>query len=166
MGKALSTAFGVPFVDLDQYIEEREGRSISHIFAEDGEEYFRRVEHEALLALMEIYRGRPAVISLGGGTPCRNGVMEIVNRFATSVYLEVSMQKLTDRLIENSSSRPIIAGKSPSDIADTVIRMLASRAPFYRLAKYTFDASNLESDKEIAESVANFTTQIIKKFTL
>lgn len=153
LGRALADELEAEFVDLDEFIEHAEGRTVSRIFAEDGEEAFRKAEADALRVLLADETSSSRIIALGGGTPCRPGRMDDINRHAVTVFLDVPAQQLTDRLITGAASRPLMAGKTPRQIAETVERMLADRLPYYRMAHYIFDASRLENAAEIAESV-------------
>ena len=67
IGHALAKELGVPFYDLDWYIETRMHRSVSQIFSERGEEGFRHIEHNMLHEVAEFEN---VVVSCGGGTPC------------------------------------------------------------------------------------------------
>ena len=67
VGKALAKALGLPFYDLDWYIETRMRRTVKQIFDESGEEGFRRIEHNMLHEVAEFEN---VVVSCGGGTPC------------------------------------------------------------------------------------------------
>ena len=67
-GKLLSAKLAMPFFDLDEKIEEHEGRTIAEIFAKEGEEYFRLLEKDVLHLLTESHEG--FVMATGGGTPC------------------------------------------------------------------------------------------------
>lgn len=67
-GKILGEKLGLPFFDLDEKIEEQEGKSITEIFAREGEEYFRLVEKDVLHLITESHEN--FVMACGGGTPC------------------------------------------------------------------------------------------------
>src|ERR1043166_4912295 len=67
VAELLGQRLGWPFEDLDVRIQQRDGRSIEQIFAESGEQYFRRIEHEALRAVVDELGTNPRVIALGGG---------------------------------------------------------------------------------------------------
>jgi len=72
VGQALARRLGWGFVDLDQQIERRAGRTIAEIFAGSGEDAFRRIETAVLRELLaKLGHGSPLVVALGGGTPVR-----------------------------------------------------------------------------------------------
>ena len=161
LGKALARCLDLPFIDLDLYIEETHGASVSQIFDEQGEVAFRRFEAEALQRIIADTMGRPAVIALGGGTPCLPGVMEKLNRHALTVWLNPTPQRIIDRLVLEGNTRPLIAGKSRAQIAEAVDGMLEIRNHFYAKAKTSFDSTYLENEKEIASSVEKFINDIV-----
>ncbi|MFN5829806.1 MAG: shikimate kinase, partial [Bacteroidota bacterium] len=73
VGKKLAAQLNYTFIDLDSYIEKQEGRSISELFNEHGENYFREVEHQCLQTLLKLEK---LVIACGGGTPCFYDAMQ------------------------------------------------------------------------------------------
>ena len=79
VGKALAKELGIPFYDLDWYIESRMRKKVSQIFAEKGEEGFRKIEHNMLHEVAEFEN---VVISCGGGTPCFFDNMDYMNQQA------------------------------------------------------------------------------------
>ena len=98
IGKKLAKTFSLPFIDLDDYIVSKENKTISKIFAENGEIYFRKIES---VYLQEILNGKGNfVLSLGGGTPCYANNMNVINTSdAISIYLHTGIQLLSERLI-------------------------------------------------------------------
>lgn len=153
LGRALHTATGLSFTDLDEAIEERSGMSVREIFDRYGEAEFRRMERETLA---ETACGRDMIVACGGGTPCQEGNMELMNRLGTTIWLEAPTELLTKRLAEASEQRPLIAGKSLSELREFVERTTESRRKHYSLARERFDASRLDNADEIAESVGEF----------
>lgn len=153
-GKALAEKLGTPFVDLDQYIEEKESKSIPEIFSEKGEEGFRTLEKDYLRKLT---KAEPdAIIACGGGTPCFFDNMEFMNSKGVTVFLETSTPVLISRLQEENISRPIVAGKSNEEIQKKVLTQLCERLPFYMEAKLKWSGDDLEDEKQINNNVSNF----------
>ena len=152
-GSALSKRLKRPFIDLDQYIEEKQGQTIAEIFAESGEEGFREIERRLL---HEVAEKGDAIISCGGGTPCFFDNMDFINSKGNSVFLEADAERLLTRLIEGSASRPIVKGKKPMEIKDTIERQLALRMPYYNKAKIRWDGNLLETAEEIEKNVEAF----------
>lgn len=150
LGKALARALGVPFIDLDWYIEERFHKSIPQLFAERGEEGFRTLERNMLHEAGEFEN---VVISTGGGTPCFFDNMDYMNAQGATVFLDVPTDVLFRRLQGATQQRPILQGKTDDELRTFIGQALAGRLPHYTRARYRLDGSRLESRAQIAESV-------------
>jgi shikimate kinase len=136
LGKQLATKLGLPFVDLDRYIEKQTRQTIASLFEKQGEEYFRAVENQYL---KEVADKPSSVISLGGGTPCYFSNMEIVKQTGRSIYLQTPIPILVSRLKESTSSRPLISGKTEEELKAFLQQQLQVRESFYLLADYVVD---------------------------
>ena len=150
VGKALARATGLQFYDLDWYIEERMRKTVPQIFAERGEDGFRRIERTMLHEAAEF---EDVIISCGGGTPCFFDNMDYMNAQGQTVFLDVDVETLFRRLRVATQQRPILRGKSEEELRAFIGQALADRAPYYAQARYRFDGSQLESREQIAESV-------------
>lgn len=150
VGKALARELGLPFYDLDWYIEERFRRTIPQIFAEKGEEGFRRIEQHVLHEVAEF---EDLVISSGGGTPCFFDNMEYMNRQAMTVYLKATPETLFQHLKMGKTERPLLKGKTDEELIDFIRSSLATREPFYSRARYTLDISPLNDYDKIKDTV-------------
>ncbi len=149
VGKELSSKLYVPFIDLDDYIEEGEGKSVSKIFEEDGEIYFRRKEHEYLKQLLN--SEADFVLSLGGGTPCYAGNMDLVlNSTAVSIYLKASLKTLYNRLQKQKETRPLVASISDEKLSEFIAKHLFERRFYYEKANFNLTID----DKKVSEIVA------------
>lgn len=104
LGKALARALRLPFVDLDHEIEQKKGCSIKQLFSEYGEANFRSVESTLLKQISEDYD--KFVMSTGGGTPCYHEGMDFMLKHGSVVFIDVSLQELTNRLSKGVESRP------------------------------------------------------------
>ncbi|NVO03809.1 MAG: shikimate kinase, partial [Bacteroidetes bacterium] len=104
-GKRLANKLGLSFVDLDIEIETSKGRSVSEIFALEGEKVFRCYETETLIQNTEKDN---LIISTGGGTPCFNENMDLINSKGISIYLKMSSESLLHRLVNSKKERPLI----------------------------------------------------------
>lgn len=156
LGHALAEATGLRFVDLDQYIEENAGRTITQIFQDKGEAHFRQLETLSLEQLTAA-GDDDLIIACGGGTPCFGDNMAMMNSHGTSVWLNAPTEVIVRRLIAERSSRPLVARLSDGGELETyVAENLIRRTPHYSKATATFDSSRLESEAEIAESVRLF----------
>lgn len=152
-GRALARATGREFIDLDFYIEQRFHKSIPEIFAERGENEFRRMESAML---REVGEFENVIIACGGGTPCFNDNMDYMLGQGTTLFLEASEERIISRLLINSSRRPLMGGKKPDEIRQAVRDGLAERMPFYTRAHIRFSGEELEDRNQISLSVSNF----------
>jgi shikimate kinase len=146
LGRPLSRAMNLEFIDLDNFIEARYHKTVKDIFAEVGEEGFRKIEHRSL---EEVADYENVVIALGGGTPCFMDNMDIVNRAGVSVYLKPTEEVLLRRLIQGKNKRPLLANKSDEEILNFIREQLAWREPYYLRANIVFESSHLENRKDI-----------------
>ena len=127
IGSLLAKRSGMAFIDLDAYIEKKEGRSISDMFRDDGEDYFREKEREAV---KELSMKKGLVIAAGGGTLTFAENVEPLKRNGTIVLLDIPVEVVTERL-KNDTVRPLLARPD----RDRAIRELyAEREPLYRAA--------------------------------
>lgn len=122
VGKALAARLGVEFLDTDDLVVARAGKSISDIFLDDGEEAFRRLETEALASAIAESEG---VLSLGGGV-----VMREENRLLLDgqpvVWLEVTLADAVAR-VGLGNSRPLLMG----NVRGRLLELLTERTPVY-----------------------------------
>lgn len=158
LGRAVALAASMRFIDLDEYIEEREGMTVREIFELRGETYFRSLERETL---GEVASLENTIIATGGGTPCQPGLMDIMNRAGSTVYLEVSPDILHRRLLQGRATRPLIASLDDNSLRVFITKALDSRSPHYREATHRFDSGYLEDTAQIKESVDKFILQFI-----
>ena len=144
LGRALADELGVQFIDLDAYIEERYHKKVSEIFAEMGEQDFRQMERRML---EEVAECSDVVVACGGGTPCYFDNVALMNSRGLTVYLSVSIERLTERLTrpKAKAKRPLIAQKSDEEIRQFIIDALAKRDPFYSQTALRFDSTDIET---------------------
>ncbi len=136
IGKFLAIELSWKFLDLDQYIEEKERRTITQIFAEDGESGFRKIETEAL---NDVANMGNVIIACGGGTPCFGNNVDVMRRSGLTIYLSVTPEELTNRLKFAKRKRPLIANKSNEELLSYIKEKIAEREPFYSKAHLTVD---------------------------
>lgn len=152
-GRALARETGKDFIDLDFYIEQRFRKTIPQIFEERGEEGFRKVESSML---HEVGEFDDVIISCGGGTPCFFDNMAYMLERGDVVFLEASVERITERLVINNARRPLMKGKSREEIAATVTAGLAARDQWYSQANIRFCGEHLEDKRQISTSVTRF----------
>ena len=150
VGKALSKETGMMFYDLDWYIESRMRKSVSQIFAEKGEEGFRKIEYNMLHEVAEF---EDVIISCGGGTPCFFDNMDYLNQQGDVVYLKASPETLYKHLLMAKIERPLLKDKSADELIAYITEHLKQREPFYEKARHTLDVNVLDNYDKIAISV-------------
>ena len=150
VGKALAKSLGLPFYDLDWYIESRMRKTVAQIFAERGEEGFRKIEHNMLHEVAEF---EDVVISCGGGTPCFFDNMDYLNGQGDVVYLKATPQVLYKHLLMGKGNRPLLTGKTPEELIEFITEQLKKREEFYGKARHILDVSLMDSSDKIQISV-------------
>lgn len=138
-GKQLAEHLELPFYDLDDVIVESEEMSISDIFATKGEDYFRAKEG---FWLRELSEGDNFLISCGGGVPCFQDNMDVMNERGTTIWLNPELSLIVDRLKRKKSKRPLIADLPDDELMAFVEKKLAERQPFYQQAQITIAESD------------------------
>ncbi|MFK8165027.1 MAG: shikimate kinase [Lewinella sp.] len=143
VGSRLATELGVPFIDLDAEIEATTSKSISAIFADDGEAEFRRLETEALRTTAAL----PAfVLATGGGAPCFNNNMAWMNANGITVFLDPDLEVLLKRLEAGRDHRPLL--QSGTALRKLVSDKLAARRPVYEQATIHLQGSEADGAVE------------------
>lgn len=133
MGRIMAKNLGYEFIDLDVFIEARYRMTIPQIFEKYGEDEFRRIERECL---HEVAGFENTVVSTGGGAPCFFDNMEFMKTNGCTIYIQMDARQLTDRLLTTqTSSRPLIAGKTPDELYDFISMNLEKRQPYYSQAE-------------------------------
>ncbi len=137
LGPQLAAALGVPFVELDDRIEEAAGLSLTELFALHGESYYRRLETQCLSGLIAL--GRPFVVALGGGVVQNDDAFRLARTHCTTVWLRARPEDHMGRVLAQGDRRPI-AGRG--DAMAELQAILAAREPQYRQADVTVDTSH------------------------
>ena len=150
VGKALAKELGLQFYDLDWYIESRRRKTVPQLFAEVGEEGFRKMEYNMLHEAAEF---EDVVISCGGGTPCFFDNIDYMNRQGPVVYLRCAPEVLRSHLLMGKTERPLLKGKSPEELTAFIQEQLEKREPFYTKARYTLDVTLMDNYEKIKITV-------------
>ncbi|MBO4314628.1 MAG: shikimate kinase [Prevotella sp.] len=150
VGRALAKDLGVPFYDLDWYIQNRMRKTVKQIFDERGEEGFRIIERNMLHEVAEFEN---VVLSCGGGTPCFFDNMDYMNQQGETVYLKATPEVLYGHLKIGKSVRPLLLNKTPDEVQAFIREQLAYREAFYSKAKNTLDVNLLDNFEKIKISV-------------
>ena len=150
VSKELSILNNFKFFDLDTEISKQNNRSITEIFKEKGEIFFRKTEKEVLEKILSSEKN--IILSLGGGTPCYYNNIDSINEKTISVFLKTNVKTLAQRLSSEKDKRPLIQNISNEDLPEFIAKHLFERNPFYNQAKITINTDNL-SAREIAEEI-------------
>ncbi|MBV7268666.1 shikimate kinase [Winogradskyella luteola] len=153
IGKDLAKVLDYRFLDLDEYISEKENATIKDIFDSSGEIYFRKKENHYLNEILNSQENK--VLALGGGTPCygRNLKLLLDNSQVKLFYLKLSIPLLAKRLYNEREKRPLINHiSSESELVEFIGKHLFERTYYYNQAQYTIDIDN-KSKKETLETI-------------
>jgi shikimate kinase len=142
--KQLSKKLKCGGYDLDQLVEHLEEKTISELFEEDGEAYFRKTESKILKWFAE---KKTFVLATGGGTPCFFDNMDWMNKNGITIWLNEPVATLVERLKPEKEHRPLIQALNDEELAEFLTHKLAERQPFYSKAQFTITANQLTADK-------------------
>ena len=157
IGKELAKRRGQMFHDLDWYIEERFRKRVPQIFAEEGEEAFRKKERNMLHEVAEFEN---VVVSCGGGTPCFFDNIDYMNQAAEVIYLKASPETILSHLKISKGKRPLLEGMSPEELQTFVTDQIKTREDFYLRARHVVDVDVLDSAEKINRLVELIETEI------
>ena len=146
IGKRLARLLSLSFIDLDAHIQSKYHKTIAELFAEKGEEQFRRIER---LALLEVADFEDVLISTGGGAPCFFDNMEVMNRVGVTVYIQAEPEELATRLLASKTVRPILSSKKPEELVPFIRKHLTERERYYNKAQIIFPTDHMISKEEI-----------------
>lgn len=158
LGRLVSRATGIDFIDLDTYIEARFSKSISSIFAEKGEDGFRDIERRMLHEVAEM---EDVLVACGGGTPCFFDNIDYMNKMGTTIWLNADNSVLHSRLMRGRHKRPLIASLDSEGLSRFISDALNKRNPFYSKAEYLFETSLLETEVDREVTATRFIKQFI-----
>jgi shikimate kinase len=130
----------VPAYDLDALVEMMEEKSIQEIFAEDGEEYFRKAEAKMLRLFGE---KKQFIVSCGGGTACFNDNMKWMNKQGITIWIDEPVEILSQRLAKEKAHRPLIKDLDDEGLDQFLEKKLQERAPFYEQSTYRLSGDKL-----------------------
>jgi shikimate kinase len=155
IARLLSKASGIPYKDLDEIIEKKAGKSIPHIFEQDGEIKFRRMEHEALKELLS--DDSAFILSLGGGTPCyANNHVFLQREDIVSIYLKAGIGELLTRIRQQDIKRPLLDNLRPEEQEEFVAKHLFDRSYYYHQAKHVVAVDGKSPEDVVNEVLSLF----------
>lgn len=142
-GRQWASAHGLHFIDLDQEIEKSTGLTITGIFEQKGEAWFREQEAATLQAVIT---KENCLVACGGGTPCFADNMKWMNANGITVYLQASAPFILDRIRHETQQRPLLKKLNPAELLFFIEQKLKERSPFYGQAQYLLKADALTAD--------------------
>ena len=157
IGKILAKDLGVPFYDLDWYIETRMRKKVKQIFDERGEEGFRIIEKNMLHEVAEFEN---VVVACGGGTPCFFDNMEYLVGQGDVVYLRGTPDVLFRHLKMGKGVRPLLLGKSDEELLEYIKENVEKREEFYMKANHIVDIPCMEDENKILDTTEKIKTEL------
>jgi shikimate kinase len=150
IGKLLSKKLNLEYLDLDNFIANKLSKSINEIFSEKGEIFFRKLEHQYFLEIVQ--KKTSFVLSLGGGTPCYANNHELLKEDdVTSIYLKANVATLTKRLSSEKENRPLIKDLSNEKIQEFIGMHLFERSVYYDHSKYLINTDDKTPEEIVIE---------------
>jgi shikimate kinase len=147
-GRRLSAKLNLPFYDLDSVIAEQEKKSVADIFADKGEEHFRYLEKETLERISG--EQESFILSCGGGTPCFFNNIEFMKKSGKVIWLNTSIDMLTQRLHKERQTRPLISDVvTDEDLRRYIVKKLSERRMYYQQADVTVSEETTNLDELI-----------------
>lgn len=135
-------------IDLDLEIEKSEKKTISTIFQENGEQYFREIEHIYLKRFLS--EGKNHILSLGGGTPCFFDNMYRINRDSFSIFIDADWELMLSRLAKKPNKRPLVKDKTREQIDLELKSLYQNRRVFYEKSKHIL---KIDKDSEDIQNI-------------
>ena len=140
VGKRLAEKLGIRFIDIDKIIETKENKTITEIFANKGENYFRKIEKEITI---DILNKKNVVIALGGGAFINPNIRKEIRNTSISVWLDLSLKALISR-ISNTKKRPLL---KEGNLKETVNRIYSERKKIYNQSNFKIKCDLLKVDQ-------------------
>ncbi len=145
IGRRLGARLHMPFLDADHEIEiAHAGLTVSEIFAQHGEPYFRDGEARVIARLLE---GGPCVVATGGGAFMREETRNRIHDKAVSIWLRADGDVILKR-VKRRADRPLLQTADP---AATIERLIAERSPFYQLADLAVASRDVPHERIVDE---------------
>jgi shikimate kinase len=146
-GRQLSEKLRLPFFDLDEQIEQQEGKTVLELFNEKGEEHFRLLEKDFLHIINESHDS--FIMACGGGTPCYYNNLDYMKQAGTVVWINTSLDVLFERLCQEKANRPLIKDLPDEQLRSFILKKFADRKIYYDQADVHVDEEPLQLDQLI-----------------
>lgn len=140
LGKKLAALLNYDFIDLDGFIENHSGKSVTDIFKQEGESVFRQMETDCLVSL---FTKKSAVIALGGGTVCFNNNLAKIKEVGVLIYIELPAKTLAQRVRSSKTERPLLDKLNDNELVATIEKLLEERQKFYKQSHLIVKGLNL-----------------------
>ena len=157
IGRILAKDLGIPFYDLDWYIENRMRKKVKQIFDERGEEGFRIIEKNMLHEVAEFEN---VILACGGGTPCFFDNMDYLVGQGDVVYLRGTPDVLFRHLKMGKGVRPLLLGKSDEELLEYIKENVEKREEFYMKANHIVDIPCMEDEDKILDTTEKIKTEL------
>ena len=145
VAKEIAESTDLKYIEMDELIEKKEARNINDIFKDSGEDYFRKVEKEAL---KEISLADKQVVSCGGGVVIDEANVNLMKDSGVLICLQASPDVIYKR-VKNNKDRPLLNVENPQVKIEELLRI---RRPYYQKANYIIETDNL-SVQQVAQEV-------------
>ena len=146
IGSSLSVRLNMKFKDMDKLIERSQGKSIKKIFSDEGEKYFRKIEKDMTLKILD---KKDSIISLGGGAFIDNEIRKKVKINCISFWLDSSISSLMKRS-SGSNKRPLL---DMDNLEISLTNIYNSRKKIYQQANYRIDCTKFDK-KTIIDNIS------------
>ena len=139
IGSLIAKKLNVVLIDIDKKIEKMQDQSISQIFEQKGEAYFRELEFNVTVQSLN---DSNKIISIGGGAFLNKELRRIINQKSSTFWLHWNADTLINR-IKNNDKRPVVKDMSYSDIK----KLISERNKIYSFSKYKITCENLKKSE-------------------
>lgn len=150
IGRLLAKELGLPFHDLDKYLERKEGRTIPDVFDQKGEVYFREKEREYLLELARSFKG---VVALGGGSLQDQQIVDYLKLHGLLILIDVPMDIIVNRVMRNKKRPIVVDKKGKIKSRETLLKELnvlySQRLKYYKQAQITITTDGLRNKQDL-----------------
>ena len=137
LGKQVAEILGISFFDLDEEIERMSGLKVTEIF-KSGESEFRKIESDTLRDIIE--QNERFILATGGGAPCFNNNLDLMNRSGVSIFLDVPVDEIFNRVSSQAIDRPLLKG----DTKERIVTLYKQRLPIYNQAHFKLTGAQIQ----------------------
>lgn len=154
-GLCMANKLGLPFYDLDQYIEQLSGKSIPEIFHKQGEQEFRLLE-SAMLEQFLHQAPEQFILATGGGTPCFFQNMDLLNKHCKTIFLDPELEVIQQRLV--GTNHPILKQTPAENVMHLLKELKKNRLAYYSKSHLTVEPKAINSPYLFTKALYLFTS--------